>query len=64
MPPSADDLKIEELGSGEEEYDSDEEDDGIGFRVFCDVSQATITFGDWYHKKGEDFDLCEKEYQK
>lgn len=59
----SEDIKIEDLDSGEEEYDS-EEDDGIGFRVFCDVSQATITFGDWYHKRGEDYDLCEKEYQK
>ena len=44
--------------------DSGEEDDGIGFRVFCDVSQATISFGDWYHKRGEDFDLCEAEWLK
>ena len=51
--------------SDSSECDSEETDsDGIGFRAFCDVSQATITFGDWYHKKGEDFDLCEKEYQK
>jgi hypothetical protein len=61
---ASEDIKIEDLdSSGEEEYDS-EEDDGIGFRVFCDASQATITFGDWYHKRGEDYDLCEKEYQK
>ena len=66
---ASEDIKVEDLDSGEEEidseeYDSEEEDDGIGFRVFCDVSQATITFGDWYHKRGEDYDLCEKEYQK
>ena len=60
---ASDDVKIEDLDSGEESYDS-EEDDGIGFRVFCDVSNATITFGDWYHKRGEDYDLCEAEYQK
>ena len=66
---ASEDIKVEDLDSGEEEidseeYDSEEEDDGIGFRVFCDASQATITFGDWYHRRGEDYDLCEKEYQK
>jgi hypothetical protein len=48
--------------SGDEEYD---EDEGTEFRVFCDASQVTLTCdGGWYHKIGEDYDLCTAEYEK
>ena len=52
------------LAGADGDSSEDEEDDGIGFRVFCDVSEVTISFGDWYHKRGEDFDLCEAEWAK
>jgi hypothetical protein len=46
--------------SGDEEYD---EDEGTEFRVFCDASQVTLACdGGWYHKIGEDYDLCTAEY--
>ena len=30
----------------------------------CDESEATITLGNWYHKRGENYDLCSAEYEK
>eukprot|EP01052_Picozoa_sp_SAG31_P036339 SAG31_NODE_4519_length_3163_cov_3.686096_2_plen_254_part_01 len=29
----------------------------------CDVSSATCTFGNWFHKSGEQYDLCCVEYR-
>ena len=37
----------------------------IGFHALCDVSEVTISFGDWNHERGEEIDdLCEAEWAK
>ena len=36
---------------------------GTGFH-FCDVRDVPLGLGDWYHKRGEEYDLCTKEYEK
>ena len=46
-----------------EEEDDDEEGE-VAFQVFCDSSKAIISFGDWYHKTGDDYDLCAAEWGK
>ena len=35
-------------------------------RVFatCDVTGKDLTLGDWYHKRGEDFDICGEEFRR
>ena len=38
--------------------------DTPGGKVFatCDVTGKDLTLGDWYHKRGEDFDICGEEF--
>ena len=51
-----------DVESSENEYD---EDDGVEFRVYCDVSQETLVCGGgWFHKIGAEYDLCRAEYEK
>ena len=42
----------------------EEDDEEVAFQVFCDSSKAIISFGDWYHKTGSDYDLCAEEWGK
>ena len=30
----------------------------------CDVTMVPISLGDWYHKRGECYDICKEEYEK
>ena len=40
--------------------------DTPGGKVFatCDVTGKDLTLGDWYHKRGEDFDICGEEFRR
>ena len=52
------------------EQDSEEEEEGDGQEedeeaiAICDVSGTDLFFGDWFHKRGEDYDVCAAEHAK
>ena len=52
-----------ELGQGADGED-DEEDEDFTMQAFCDETNNLISFGGWWHKMGEEYDICPDEYDK